>query len=442
MLLLQGCQPVSSACESVTSDHHGAVITEAGHIRVGFFGNVCNMLYHIATAVRECSNIETRLFIPTGSALQDDPGSEASRLQTNTLEWVQYGDYLPSRWFLWPSRSSVVPLLSQCDLVIASGQGPMIAQFACRPMVLFAMGGDLTVDPFPWRFMYLYPRAKDKLGLLCKGYWQKKALRRVCEFWVQQFYPNMHALARLNIQSQKVFPQYFPVVIDTEALAYRVKPRCISSHSLPGQTGPDDFLVFHPARIQIDDYAKKGAEGQSKRNDILLRGFAAFCLSEKAGTVRLILIERSASMDVPKAKRLIEELGITKNVVWLRASRPEGFSKEEMVDIYSRVDVVADQFSDVGWFGNVTLEGCACSRPVVTRVNESVLKKMYPWHPLLHAGTEEEIAKQLLRLYRDRGWRYAQGQLCRKWVEDFHSYASAGPLYVKRINELVETYAF
>ena len=50
--------------------------------------------------------------------------------------------------------------------------------------------------------------------------------------------------------------------------------------------------------------------------------------------------------------------------------------------LYHRSDVVADEFG-VGWFGYVTLEGLASSRPVLCHLDEQVMATMYPEHPIL-----------------------------------------------------------
>ena len=117
-----------------------------------------------------------------------------------------------------------------------------------------------------------------------------------------------------------------------------------------------------------------------------------------------------------------------------------GAIDNELVDIYSLCDVVADQFGDIGGFGCIALEACACARPVVTRIDESTIARLYPWHPLLNAATPSEIAARFDAFERHPELISERGLLGRRWIEQFHAHDVAGPLYADRLRALMTTH--
>ena len=406
-------------------------------MRVAFYGNVCNIFYQIAKAVRACSDVDAHLFVNCTDHAQFFPESDDPEILNSPPNWIHRGNYQPRGWFAAPWTSPLVPLLKDFDLVVVGDMGPMIAQFAGRPVAMLAIGADLTAYPFPERFDYLYPTWKDRLGLAIKGFWQRRALRRMREIWMQPLDVNLNAVRDLHLDSRRISPLYFPVVIDSRKIA----PKIASANPPPelrfASDQPRPFLVFHPTRSQIDEYDAKGAQGQGKGNLRLFQGFADFLSQARPPDARLVLVERDTCMDVPKAKRWFQQAGIEHNVVWLKPPRPSGFSRLELVDLYSACDVVADQFGDQGQgFGCVTLEGCSCARPVVTVLDEAFLARLYPWHPLLGASSPSQIAKRLSDLFHDPRQRIAIGSRSRQWIEQFHSHDAAGPLYAKRLHAL------
>ena len=71
----------------------------------------------------------------------------------------------------------------------------------------------------------------------------------------------------------------------------------------------------------------------------------------------------------------------------------------ELVDLYSYSNVVADSFDKIGWIGSIVVEGLACSKPVIHSVNDEINNRLYGWHPILNAYTPAEVAEQIKELY-------------------------------------------
>jgi len=165
-----------------------------------------------------------------------------------------------------------------------------------------------------------------------------------------------------------------------------------------------DFVVLCPSR---HDWGIKGS-------DRLLRAFAELVRTARPRAL-LVLFEWGA--EVERSRALIRELGIGRNVRWLRP-----LPKLRLIDAYRATDVVLDQFL-LGTFGAVAPEAMACGRPVVTAFDASVHQWCFPERPpVVDARTPEQIYTALERLAADAAERERLGRHGREWVERHHSW--------------------
>ena len=298
------------------------------------------------------------------------------------------------------------------------------------PAVFLATGADLTTLPFARRHLIVFPQPpgslRNRIGRRALAHWQARGIRRCAEVWAAPFAPFAGALERLRVREERIAPIAPPLLIDTETFAPRQVSRAAALGALAPDVGERDFILFHPSRLMMRDLPVLRETGQWKRNDMLFRGFAAFKARSAGERAKLVLIDRVVSPDRDAARRLVAELGITSSVVWLRPPRPEGFTRIEMIDLYSASDVVADDFG-VGWgcLGSVVMEALAMAKPLLGFVDESVAARIYPWHPVLSSSTSDGVASLLERLWRDPEWRTSCGRRGRRWVEEFHSERAA-----------------
>lgn len=337
---------------------------------------------------------------------------------------------------LRPWRSDVVEALRPFDFVVASGLGPVYAQFSGRPWAFLTTGGDLTVRPFPVRFLRYNHPLRARLGSLAVGVWQRRAIRRAPVIWTQPFSPFQRALSRLGVTPDRSAWPYLPIVVDTEAFAPRPRPLATRRVKLPAIVDDADFVVFSPSRVVMNRSRPMVESGQWKGSDILLRGFAALVHARRVARPLLLLID-NGSREVATARRLAASLEITQQVVWLQGPRRSGFDRAELIELYALADVVVDEFG-VGWFGYVVLEGLAMGKPVVSHVEEAVMRDLYPSHPICSARTPEDVTRQLSRLCADPALRNEIGRRGRAWIEQHHSPEGAGKRYTEAIMAALE----
>jgi glycosyltransferase involved in cell wall biosynthesis len=85
----------------------------------------------------------------------------------------------------------------------------------------------------------------------------------------------------------------------------------------------------------------------------------------------------------------------------------------------------------------VVLEAMSMEIPVVSYVDEDVIAKMYPWHPITVARRPGEIADAFTTLADDPDERRRRGLQGREWVTEFHSYSATAGAYVRAVERVL-----
>lgn len=407
-------------------------------IRIALFGNTCNCLYQIAKAIRRDASFDVHLFIDKRSDPQQLPESDDPELLNDYPEWIHKGKYITPKTLILPWLSDLTKEMKKFDIIIVSHFGPLYSQFSGKPSIFISGGADLVVHPFALSYLFMYyTNWPDRIGALFMSFWQKRGLRRCTEIWSQPFYPFEKALKKLKIDRDKIAPFSIRLIIDTQKFQKTPPKDAYMSDLIRSIKNEYDFTIFHPSRILVDKRKKYIDVGFWKNNDLLFKGYQYFLNKNKNNRAVLLLIDRPASKDKEIAQNIIEELGIADKVLWLKPPRPFGFTRDELIPIYTISDVVADDFG-AGWFGSIVIEGLAVGSPVLSYVDEKVMNQLYPWHPIISANTVESIAQKLTLLYLDKEYRVKQSELGIKWIRQFHSYDVVAGYYSQHIQDLVK----
>ncbi len=403
--------------------------------RTAFVGNVVNMPLRTVRALR-ADGVDAHLYVSTTDRGLSAPENDDPTFSEAQPDWLHYDRWITGASLAAPWRSKLARELSDFDVVVATGPGPIFAQFAGRPWGLLVTGGDLTVKPFPLTFWRWYPSWPHRAAEVIAGAWQRRAIRRADTLWLQPFAPMTDAADRLGVRPDRRSSRYWPMMVDTAHFRPDAPIRPEVEAFVDGAVGESDFVVFHPSRLVMDRSERLVRTGQWKGNDTLIRGFAALV---RRGAVRrpvLAMPDTALGRSMDEARDLVAQLEIADHVAWIRPPSGESIDREHMVALYRRADVVSDEFG-VGWFGYVALEGLAMGRPVVSHVDERAMAHLYPdGHPIVNARTVEDVARVLGELASDPDTRSVVGAESRKWLESHHAPSAAIPRYVAAIEEV------
>lgn len=417
-------------------------------LKIALLGNIANNFFREAYLLRgESVNVDC--FI-SSSDLQEarpsNPTSDFEDAEAAKFFWIKEIPYekfskisrlliyLPSFFniFMCKEAKNFLNKLSAYDINFYSSSEILLLPHVKNIGVIRPTGSDLTISPVltPREFRALRPhveifqRNKIKTKILDFIFLTLSRRAYVRSYKKAKFVinsrssPYVESLKRMKIFSPN--DQYsIPLAIDHEIFKKNIKPsEILQKYDLD----PDAFLVFLPSRIMIKNSKLHQATGQWKASDTAIRGFYKFLkdlpVEERIKTF-LMIPDRTLSDDLELAKKLISELKINQNVLFLKGRNESGLSRSEMIPIYSQSSVVLDDFG-VGWYGSVVVEALACECPVITFVTPYKLGS-FSWHPFLIAKSENEIASQLHILHNDRELKNNIGQKSREWTKNYHS---------------------
>ena len=280
--------------------------------------------------------------------------------------------------------------------------GPIIASRSTTKFVFIPTGWDLTCAPFPVRSRSTRQRGLGDVSSVFIAKRQRKGILAAVDIWTSvPFAPWTWAADRLGLELSNWLPQ----PIDTD----RFRP---ARDEDPPNTGSGVLRIFHPSRMMFRQNRFLIETGQYKRNDMFIRGFSSAI--EQGIDVRLSVVERASSPDQIMMKDMIEDLGVSDRVEWLRAESSAGFTWSELADLYRSADLVADEFG--GWFGLVSLEGAASGKPVLNCVDLDVINSMYPNRSPFIQTTDEGDVCDAINMLIDPQVRRTIGESSRQWL--------------------------
>lgn len=260
-------------------------------------------------------------------------------------------------------------LFEHYDLIIGYATDGIYPLMMGKPYIAFEHG---TIRRLPFK--------RETMGLLTKATYQaaNKVFITNCD--------NIIAAKKLNLQNYTFCPH--PI---TETFSPKAENQSSSLRASLEERRGTDFIIFHPARQHWDDQARD--TDWDKANDRLFRGFSNF-LKEINPNALLICVESGAM--VKKSKQLIKGLGISSNILWIKA-KPH----LEFMNWILAADCVADQFDGVT-FGGIPPKAMLCKKPILTYIEP----KVHDWcfseqPPIYSANSPELVFKRLKQIYED-----------------------------------------
>jgi glycosyltransferase involved in cell wall biosynthesis len=149
-----------------------------------------------------------------------------------------------------------------------------------------------------------------------------------------------------------------------------------------------------------------------KGNDKMIAAFSKFV--KNYPNSKFIMVDWS--LDEGKSKRLVDDLRISDNIIWIKP-----VPKNQLIQYYNIADIVLDQFV-LGSWGTSTPEAMSCGKPVLMFYKkEFILRAFGEEPPILNSFSEEDIFSNLMKLAKDMDFRKEIGRKSRDWIIKTHS---------------------
>lgn len=371
-------------------------------MRILILGNMANDGYSLAKGLWKM-NVDVDLAVNVsdfGMALPEwedgdiksniDPYDIQKKELENTFassKRIRYFDFLnkaPKKKKLFAkikSRVDLIKMMREYDVIEAHAPFSIYSQFSGIPYFTYDAG---------WiRYLPYDGSIKGKLGR--RGYIKAKGIIMTNPDTFEIF----DSLSYLD--KKKI--HFSPFAIDPN------KYRPLTNMDLRSKyvkEDDDELLLFCPARQM---WKEKG-------NDKMISAFSKFV--KVFPNSKFIMV--SWSLDESKSKKLVDDLGISKNIIWINP-----VPKNQLIQYYNIADIVLDQFV-LGSWGTSTPEAMCCGKPVLI-----FYKKDYILHafgeepPILNSFTEDEIFSNLVKLAENPDFRKEIGTKSRNWIIKTHS---------------------
>jgi len=172
-----------------------------------------------------------------------------------------------------------------------------------------------------------------------------------------------------------------------------------------------EIILFCPVR---HDFAVK-------KTDLYLRTLPKV-VKKTQKALKIIFLEWG--MDVAESKKMIQNLGIEKNVEWRRP-----MPRWELAYWMEKADIILDQLL-LPAMGATAPEAMLAGKPVLMSYRHNVCQWMYPDEPpIVKVSNPQDIARELIKLINNPSLRIKHGKAGKKWFRKFHS----SNLFIKKV---------
>lgn len=399
--------------------------------KVIFFGNVANNYFRIAEILVNHGYTNIQVLIADGESQTNLPISDGWDLQISK-PFVNISEQWRIKALFFSRKSELRSKLREAEYLFLSSTNIFAALFTPRHVnkIFFATGADLSVFPFFWRNLYFRLHGKSKsilsiskalLTSLIVSISTRIAIQKIDTIYAYGFDPFRNALTKLGVSKKRISKTYLPVMLDSDKIKAALRITTDVGLDFLNRTSRANLVIFCPSRIMINSSYFHSITGQYKGQEKLLIAFAKFLsFSEVYSDSILVFINREDDIkDRLILERMIQELNLSRNVVWLVPTR-DLFSRAELIEFYTISDAVFDEFG-AGWFGSVSLEAMSCGVPVLCHLDESVMNNLYADNPFINFESESALIEVLQRMYLSKSFVQDRGKLSQNWIVENHS---------------------
>jgi glycosyltransferase involved in cell wall biosynthesis len=321
--------------------------------------------------------------------------------------------------------------LEPYDIIMGCYAAPKFMARAGRRLDFFMPhGGDFMLMPFIKNYE---PKARIKKAIFrlktllninpikvdCDL--QLQGIRDCRYFWSNYVDSTMEDLIRDDIKyvGERVFC-YFPFVyyrIYSNEGIRKYLDSSNYSNRFKQIREENELVIFHHSQHAWKDKNIPNI-WSTKNNHILIEGFAAFVKRNPGIKAKFVTIEYG--VDVAASKKLIADLGIEDNVIWL----PKMYRKDIMIGLHYS-DIGAAPFNGFICNGNIC-EILISGKPMLHNGIDSNshdyenLRKIFPeFYPIMKAKTPGEVTNQLQQYMSNKEPYEKMGEAGLQWFKKY-----------------------
>jgi len=318
------------------------------------------------------------------------PGWEDGDASGVSCDWIREVDVnLKNCIFRTKKERDFLKELGDADILHTFGESSIWASFTDVPYIYSSYGYDLDQMPFEKRSLrlrmlgHLVKRSISKSKCIIVSPYQRKFLKEL----------------KLNTRTA-----YVPCAIDTD----KYKRHETTLRNSLKENGNYDFIFFSPTRHEWSH-----SRPCNKQNDKFVNAFSRF-IKESKKRALLVLVEKGDDLEMTKT--LIKERGVEDFIMWIKPQ-----NKKDLIDLYSASDMVFDQVTKVGGFGQVFLEAMSCGIPTFISLKD--YDDLYDEQPpCINVSTENEIVAKITELTGDQKAIEEIGKKSREWMIRHHDW--------------------
>jgi len=385
-------------------------------MKIALIGNM-NFTNYVLTKLLRKKGIDAHLFLLDNENEKFLVENEDGFLKDNYPSWITKCNW-GSQWsFLKNNAKDIQQKFSDFDFIIACGYAPAFLEKGKIHNFLFLpYGSDLYQIPFWDRLPRVYNPLYFILNLLI-SYYQRKGIQN-CRgvSLVATFEGYENALMKIGVQNNRIELGFaidmdlFNIQKISNANKLYTNENFLRIVKIKEQY---DIIVFSPTRHIWTSQNLKNDPLTSKGNNILIEGVARAIHSKK---INVLLILVKIGNDIDNSKKLIEQLKIKNNVIWI-----EPIPRQELRYFYFISDIIGDQFGQKAGYGAISVEGFSMERPVLLSLENTKVKfsSIIEEPPCLNVNNSTDISNYINDYINNREKYVAIGKNARQWVEKY-----------------------
>lgn len=400
-------------------------------MRLAFLGNTNNYPLALACALRDLGHEVD--FLVDQTAPLHRPESRREALRSSYGEWLHDVSPLRARDIVLPTvrHARIRRVLTSADGLVLNGYGPAFWPAVRKPAVVILTGSDLEV----------YGDQQGLNAFLADS--RRRGLASVPDRLRHFFIEKIAKLQRAGISNAAAIEYAFPGMLpDGDKLLAEMgvraaQRRCyfLTDLDLLRATPPPHNAVMRIFSATRLNWVKPMPAGSSvldaKGTDVMLRGVALF--AKRTGLPFELRLVRKG-LHVQESYEYARALELQHCTTWL--------DEMPLRDIYAEftaADIVLDHFG-AGSIGVAARDALALGRPVIANAKPEVFRRSLGAEvPILQAESDEEIAKHLEALARNRVMREQLSHEARKFAEAFFNPHTAARDVIATLNSARES---